>query len=138
MAKWLVKSEPFVYSWEQFVQDGSTCWDGVRNYQARNNLQAMQKGDEVFFYHSNEGLAIVGIARVIRMAYPDPTSDDSRWVAVDLEPVRPLPKPVSLAEMKADPRLRHLALLRQPRLSVCPVTESEWQAILSLGGVRES
>ncbi|MCL6524562.1 MAG: EVE domain-containing protein [Thermoflavifilum sp.] len=138
MAKWLVKSEPFVYSWEQFVQDGSTCWDGVRNYQARNNLQAMQKGDEVFFYHSNEGLAIVGIARVIRTAYPDPTSDDSRWVAVDLEPVRPLPKPVSLAEMKADPRLRHLALLRQPRLSVCPVTESEWQAILSLGGVRES
>lgn len=138
MAKWLVKSEPFVYSWQQFVRDGSTCWDGVRNYQARNNLQAMQKGDEVFFYHSNEGLAIVGIARVIRTAYPDPTSDDSRWVAVDLEPVRPLPKPVSLAEMRADPRLRHLALLRQPRLSVCPVTESEWQAILSLGGVRES
>ncbi|MBX5438148.1 MAG: EVE domain-containing protein [Thermoflavifilum sp.] len=132
MAKWLVKSEPFVYSWDQLVQDGKTCWDGVRNYQARNNLQAMRKGDEVLFYHSNEGLAIVGIAKVVREAYPDPTTDDPRWVAVDLAPLQALPRPVSLAELKAEPRLKNLALIRQGRLSVCPVQEAEWEVILEL------
>ncbi|MBX6380028.1 putative RNA-binding protein with PUA-like domain [Thermoflavifilum aggregans] len=136
MGKWLVKSEPFVYSWDQFVKDGKTCWDGVRNYQARNYLQAMRKGDEVFFYHSNEGLAITGIAQVVREAYPDPTTDDPRWVAVDLAPVKPLLKPVTLAQMKADPRLKNMALIRQGRLSVSPVQEAEWKAILELAGMK--
>ncbi|SFV27866.1 EVE domain-containing protein [Thermoflavifilum thermophilum] len=134
----MVKSEPFVYSWDQFVKDGKTCWDGVRNYQARNYLQAMRKGDEVFFYHSNEGLAIVGIARVVREAYPDPTTDDPRWVAVDLAPVQALPKPVTLAQMKADPRLKDMALIRQSRLSVSPVQEAEWKAILELAGITKT
>jgi len=136
MGKWLVKSEPFVYSWDQFVKDGKTCWDGVRNYQARNYLQAMRKGDEVFFYHSNEGLAIIGIAQVVREAYPDPTTDDPRWVAVDLAPVKPLLKPVTLAQIKADPRLKNMALIRQGRLSVSPVQEAEWKAILELAGMK--
>jgi predicted RNA-binding protein with PUA-like domain len=137
MNRWLVKSEPFVYAWDQFVKDGKTCWDGVRNYQARNHLLAMRKDDEVFFYHSNEGLAIVGIARVVREAYPDPTADDPRWVAVDLAPWRALPRPVSLSQMKADPRLKDMALLRQSRLSVSLVREAEWKVILELAGWQE-
>lgn len=133
MNYWLVKSEPFKYSWEQFVKDGSTFWDGVRNYQARNNLKAMQVGDKVLFYHSNEGLAVVGIASVIRTAYQDPTTDDDRWVAVDLKPEEALNNPVTLREMKAQPGLQNLALIRQGRLSVCPVTKEEYDLIVNLG-----
>lgn len=129
---WLVKSEPFKYSWEQFNKDKKTFWDGVRNYQARNNLSAMKKGDQVFFYHSNEGMEIVGIAQVVKEAYPDPTTEDQRWVAVDLKPVKKLKAPVSLQQMKAEKRLEDLGLIRQGRLSVCPVTEKQWEVILEL------
>lgn len=136
MAYWLVKSEPFKYSWQQFVSDKQTFWDGVRNYQARNNLRAMKKGDEVLFYHSNEGLEIVGIAKVVKEHYQDPTTDDTNWVVVDLKPVKTMKKPVSLAAMKADKRLEGLALIRQGRLSVSPVTPGEWAVILELGGMN--
>ncbi|SEA18827.1 Predicted RNA-binding protein, contains PUA-like domain [Arachidicoccus rhizosphaerae] len=129
---WLVKSEPFKYSWEKFLKDKKTFWDGVRNYQARNNLRTMQKGDQVFFYHSNEGLEIVGIAEVVKEAYQDPTIDDERWVAVDLKPVTTLKAPVSLAQIKAEKRLQDLGLIRQGRLSVSPVTAKEWEVILEL------
>ena len=134
MAKsyWLVKSEPFKYSWEQFNKDKQTFWDGVRNYQARNNLKAMKKGDQVFFYHSNEGLEIVGIAQVVKEFYQDPTIDDERWVAVDLKPVKTLAAPVGLHQMKAEKRLQDLGLIKQGRLSVSPVTEKEWEVILEL------
>ena len=134
MAYWLVKSEPFKYSWEQLVKDKQTFWDGVRNYAARNNLKAMQKGDEVFFYHSNEGVEIVGIAKVARTFYQDPTTDDPNWVVVDLKPVRKLKKPVTLAQIKADKRLVDMALVRLGRLSVQPVTEKEWKIVLELAG----
>jgi predicted RNA-binding protein with PUA-like domain len=134
MAYWLVKSEPFKYSWEQLVNDKQATWDGVRNYAARNNLRAMQKGDEVFFYHSNEGTEIVGIAKVAKTFYPDPTTDDPNWVVVDLKPVRKLKKPVSLAQIKADKRLVDMALVRLGRLSVQPVTEKEWKIVLELAG----
>jgi predicted RNA-binding protein with PUA-like domain len=136
MNYWLVKSEPFKYSWEQLVKDGSTFWDGVRNYQARNHLKAMKKGDKVLFYHSNEGLEVVGIATVVRTAYQDPTTDDPAWVAVDLAPVKPLKQAVSLANMKKEPGLKNLSLLRQGRLSVCPVSKEEYALILKLGGRR--
>lgn len=132
MAYWLVKSEPSTYSWDQLVKDKSTFWDGVRNYAARNNLKAMNKGDEVFFYHSNEGTEIVGIATVIKEHYPDPTADDDTWVAVDIKANKKLKKPVSLAQIKADKRLADMALVRLGRLSVQPVTEKEWQIILEL------
>lgn len=132
MAYWLVKSEPFKYSWEQFVADKKTYWDGVRNYAARNNLKAMKKGDEVFFYHSNEGLEIVGIAKVVRESYQDPTTDEDAWVVVDLAPVRKLNKPVSLAEIKANPSLANMAMLKLGRLSVTPVTTEEWNEVLSI------
>lgn len=135
MNYWLVKSEPFKYSWEQFRKDKRTFWDGVRNYQARNNLQAMEKGDRVLFYHSNEGLAVVGIAEVVKAAYQDPTTEDDRWVVVDLKPVRAVPRPVTLAEMKATAGLEQLSLIRQSRLSVCPVTEEEYRVILKMGGI---
>src|SRR4028118_312291 len=105
MAQWLVKSEPVKYSWDQFVKDGRTMWDGVRNYTARNNLQAMKKGDEVLFYHSNEGLAVVGIAKVVKEAYQDPTTDEEAWVVVDLKPERKLKKPVSLQQIKTEKQL---------------------------------
>ncbi|NCU04664.1 MAG: EVE domain-containing protein, partial [Chitinophagaceae bacterium] len=104
MAHWLIKSEPFKYSWDQFVKDKQTFWDGVRNYAARNNLRDMKKGDEVFFYHSNEGLEIVGIAKVVKESYQDPTTDEDAWVVVDFKPVRKLKKPVTLAQMKTDKR----------------------------------
>jgi len=132
MNYWLVKSEPFKYSWEQFCKDKKTFWDGVRNYQARNNLRAMAKGDEVLFYHSNEGLAIVGIATVAKTAYQDPTTDDTNWVAVDLKPLKTLKNTVSLATMKQTPGLENLALIKQGRLSVCPVTPMEYKIILDL------
>lgn len=130
MAYWLVKSEPFKYSWDQFVKDGTTFWDGVRNYAARNNLRDMKRGDQVFFYHSNEGLEIVGIAKVAKEAYQDPTTDEEAWLVVDLKPVRKLKQPVALKTVKADPRLQQMALLRLGRLSVQPVTADEWDIIL--------
>jgi predicted RNA-binding protein with PUA-like domain len=129
---WLVKSEPFKYSWEKFEADKKTFWDGVRNYAARNFMLEMQKGDEVFFYHSNEGLEIVGIAQVVGEAYQDPTTDDTNWVVVDLAPLKKIKKPVSLAAMKADERLVNMKFIKIGRLSVSPVTHSEWKAILEL------
>jgi predicted RNA-binding protein with PUA-like domain len=134
MAYWLVKSEPFKYSWDQFVKDKKTFWDGVRNYAARNFLRDMKKGDQVFFYHSNEGLEIVGIARVIKESYQDPTTDEDAWVVVDLEPVKRLANPVSLQQIKAEPRLASMALVKLSRLSVSPVTPAEWKVVLELAG----
>lgn len=136
MAYWLVKSEPFKYSYEQLEKDKQTFWDGVRNYAARNNLKAMKKGDEVLFYHSNEGLEIVGIAKVAKEAYQDPTTDDVAWVVVDLKPYKRMKKPVSLEQVKADKRLKNMALVRLGRLSVQPVTEDEWNVIMELGGMN--
>jgi predicted RNA-binding protein with PUA-like domain len=136
MAHWLVKSEPSVYGWEQFEKDKQTFWDGVRNYAARIHLRAMKKGDEVFFYHSNEGTEIVGIAKVIKEAYQDPTTGDDAWVAVDLKPVRRLKNPVSLAQIKADKQLVDMALVRLGRLSVQPVTDKEWATVLALAGEK--
>lgn len=137
MNYWLVKSEPYKYSWDQFVADGKTFWDGVRNYGARNNLKAMKKGDLVFFYHSNEGMAIVGIAEVVKEAYQDPTTIDPNWVAVDFKPVKPMPVPVTLAQIKADISLQDMDLVRLSRLSVGRVKEKEFKKILSLGGVKK-
>ena len=133
MAYWLVKSEPFKYSYEQLEKDKQTFWDGVRNYAARNHLKAMKKGDQVLFYHSNEGLEIVGIAKVAKEAYQDPTTDDDAWVVVDLKPYKRIKKPVSLEQVKADKRLKEMALVRLGRLSVQPVTEDEWNVIMELG-----
>ena len=136
MAYWLVKSEPFKYSYEQLEKDKQTTWDGVRNYAARIHLKAMKKGDEVLFYHSNEGLEIVGIAKVAKEAYQDPTTNADAWVAVDLKPYKKIKKPVSLAEIKADKRLTNMALVRLGRLSVQPVTDEEWKIIMELGGMK--
>lgn len=133
MNHWLVKSEPFKYSWDTFVNEKRGMWDGVRNFAARNNLKAMSVGDLVLFYHSNEGKEIVGIAKVVREAYPDPTTDDDRWVVVDLEPVKKLETPVTLATIKADPRLQDMALVKLSRLSVSPVRPEEFDIILGLG-----
>lgn len=135
MNYWLVKSEPFKYSWDQLVTDKKTFWDGVRNYAARNNLQAMEKGDQLFFYHSNEGLAIVGIAEVVKTAYQDPTTDDDKWVAVDIKPVKPMPTPVTLEAIKAEPSLAEMDLVRLSRLSVGKVTAKEYKKILKMGGL---
>jgi predicted RNA-binding protein with PUA-like domain len=137
MNHWLVKSEPFKYSWDQFLKDKRTFWDGVRNYQARNNLLAMRKGDQVLFYHSNEGLAVVGVARVVREAYQDPTTEDERWVAVDIEPVETLKTPVTLEEIKQEKRLQNIALVRQGRLSVMPLTKEEFTVIVNKGGAAQ-
>lgn len=134
MAHWLVKSEPGVYNWEDLVKEKKTCWSGVRNYAARLHLRNMKKGDEVLFYHSNEGMQITGIARVVKEAYADPTTDDERWVAVDLQAVRNLKNPVSLDAIKKEKRLSQMALVRISRLSVQPVTESEWNTVLELAG----
>lgn len=130
---WLVKSEPFKYSWDEFVRDGWTYWDGVRNYQARNNLRSMRKGDLVLFYHSNEGLEVVGISRVRREHYQDPTTEDPRWVVVDLEPVETLAAPVTLARIKAEPGLGDVALVRQSRLSVMRLEKEHYDAIVEMG-----
>jgi predicted RNA-binding protein with PUA-like domain len=135
MNYWLIKSEPFKYSWDQFVKDKKTFWDGVRNYAARNNLKAMKKGDLLFFYHSNEGLDIVGIAKVVKEHYQDPTTDETAWVVVDVAPHKALKKSVSLAQIKADPLLKHMQLVRLSRLSVSAVTEDEFLKICDLGGV---
>lgn len=132
MNYWLIKSEPFKYSWDNFVKEGKSVWDGVRNYQARNNLKAMKVGDWAFFYHSNEGLEVVGIAEVTKEFYQDPTTDDERWVVVEFKPIQKLEKTVTLKQMKADKRLENLALIKQSRLSVTPVLKSEFDIILSL------
>ena len=130
---WLVKSEPFKYAWDELVEDGSTYWDGVRNYEARNHLASMKKGDLALYYHSNEGKEVVGVARITRTAYQDPTTKDERWVAVDLEPVVPLKRAATLAEIRADASLAEIQLVRRGRLSVVPVTKAEFQCILKLG-----
>ena len=136
MAYWLVKSEPSAYSWDQLVTDKQTAWTGVRNYAARGHLKAMKKGDEVLFYHSNEGLDIVGIAKVIKEFYQDPTIDDDRWVAVDLKAHKKLKKPVPLDIIKKDKRLANMALVRLGRLSCQPVTDDEWKMIMDLAGEK--
>lgn len=133
---WLVKSEPAKYAWDALVADGSTYWDGVRNAQARNNLRAMAAGDLVLYYHSNEGREVVGVARVTREAHPDPTTDDERWVVVDLAPVRALVEPVTLAAIKADPALAKIPLVTQSRLSVMPIEAKAFARILALGKTR--
>jgi predicted RNA-binding protein with PUA-like domain len=133
MQYWLVKSEPDVYSFQQLVADGRTRWDGVRNYQARNHLRAMQTGDLCLYYHSNIGKEVVGIARVIQTAYPDPTAEQGDWSIVDIEPVKPLLRAVPLSIIKAHPLLAAFGLVRNPRLSVMPATESEFALMLSLG-----
>ncbi len=132
MNYWLVKSEPSKYSWDDMVRDGRDHWDGIRNYQARNNLKAMREGDLVLFYHSVVEKAVRGITRVVREFYPDPTTDDERWVVVDLQALEPLGRPVTLAEIKANPDLAEIALVRQSRLSVVPLTKAEYGTIVKL------
>jgi len=131
---WLMKSEPFKFSWDDLVREGETVWDGVRNYRARNNLRAMEVGDQAFFYHSREGLEIVGICEVSEAGLTDPTDPEGKWAAVKVKPVRALPRPVTLKQIKADPRLAEMELVRQSRLSVCEVTPREWAIILELAG----
>ncbi len=135
MAYWLVKSEPSAYSWDRLVADGKTNWDGVRNAQALNNLRAMQIGERAFFYHSNEGKDIVGVAEVIRTFYPDPRDNSGKLGMVDIKPVTPVKTPVTLAAMKAVPELAHMSLIRQSRLSVCPVADDEWRLICRMAGI---
>ncbi|MET3115498.1 putative RNA-binding protein with PUA-like domain [Pedobacter sp. CG_S7] len=133
MNYFLVKSEPFKYSWEKFNKDGRTFWDGVRNYQARNNLKEMKEGDMVLFYHSNEGKNVVGVAKVVREFYQDPTTDNANWVAVDLVPVETLKHPVTLEQIKAEESLKDIALVRQGRLSVMQLKVEEFDKILEMG-----
>jgi predicted RNA-binding protein with PUA-like domain len=133
MQHWLVKSEPDKYSWANLVKDGITMWDGVRNYQARNNLQQMQPGDLVLFYHSVSEKAIVGVAKVKKAAYPDPTAEEGKWVVVDLVPFRDFKEPVTLEQIKRDERLANISLLRQSRLSVMPLKAEEFDVLLALG-----
>ncbi len=130
---WLIKSEPFKYSYEQLLKDGVTYWDGVRNYQARNNLRAMKVGDLALFYHSNEGKEIVAIAKIVKEAYQDPTTEDTNWVVVDVAPYFKLAKPVTLEVVKVNPLLKTMALVKQSRLSVMPVSEEEFDEVLRLG-----
>ena len=134
MNYWLVKSEPGAYSWPQLLKEGETPWTGVRNFAARNHLRAMKSGDAVFFYHSGEDKSVVGLARVVRESYPDPTADEGDWAAVDLAPVKPLAKPVSLSQIKADKILKEMVLAKQSRLSVTPVTREEFKRLLELSG----
>jgi predicted RNA-binding protein with PUA-like domain len=133
---WLVKSEPDAFSWDQQVANGIEPWTGVRNHLAKNNLKAMAKGDRAFFYHSNIGKEIVGIVEVARTAYPDPTAESGDWVCVDMKAVRPVKRPVTLAQMKADPALKGFALLRLSRLSVAPVSEEHWRHVCKLAGTK--
>lgn len=135
MAYWLFKSEPFKYPWEQLVKDGSTHWDGVRNYEARNNMKAMKKGDQGFFYHSNEGLEIVGIVEVVKEFYPDHTDETGKFGMVDVKPLKPFPEFVKRDAIKEIPALENMALLKRSRLSVTPVTAAEWKIICILGGL---
>jgi predicted RNA-binding protein with PUA-like domain len=136
MSYWLVKSEPSTYSWDQLEKDKQTVWDGVRNYAARIHLKAMKKGDEVLFYHSNEGLEIVGIAKVAKEFYPDPTTKEEAWVVIDLKPYKKLKKPVNLAQIKTEKRLANMALVRLGRLSVQPVTDAEWKIVMEMAGEK--
>ena len=131
---WLVKQEPTAYSWDQFVADGKTDWTGVRNFQARNNLRSMKSGDQVLFYHSVNGKAVVGIAVVSREAFPDPTAPSGDWSAVEIKPVRPLSPPVTLGQIKSDPALAQIPLLRQARLSVMSLSKTEFEGVLGLAG----
>jgi len=132
MKYWLIKSEPFKYSWDQFEKDQSTFWDGVRNYQARNNLKEMKLGDLCLFYHSNEGKEVVGVAEVIKEWYQDPTTDDSNWCVVDVSPKIKLKRFISLSEIKGDPELTDLGMLKQPRLSVVSISEAHFNHIIKL------
>lgn len=136
MARWLLKSEPFKYSWDRMVADGRTHWDGVRNHQAANNLKAMRVGDRAFFYHSNEGMEVVGVVEIAREYYPDPSDAAGRFGMVDVTPVLPVKTPVTLKRIKADPALAGMALVRQSRLSVCPVTDAEWARVCELAGIE--
>ena len=138
MSYWLVKSEPSTYSWDHLVKDKSTTWDGIRNYAARNHLRSMKKNDQVLFYHSNEGLDIVGIAKVAQEAYQDPTTQDEAWIAVDLKPYKRLKKSVPLVTIKLDKRLANMALVRIGRLSVQPVTDEEFKVIMELAGEKST
>jgi len=135
---WIIKQEPSQYNWKQFEKDRETYWDGVRNYQARNNLKNMKKGDNLLFYHSVVGKEIVGIAEVTREFYPDPTTDDERWVVVDLKPIKPLKVPVTLEQIKAHKEISEIALIKQTRLSVIPITKKEFQILLKLGKTKLS
>ena len=136
MAKWLLKSEPYKFSWDDQIKKGDGRWEKrVRNYQARNNLQAMKVGDQAFFYHSNEGKEVVGIVEITGESYPDPDDETGKFVTVNVKPVKPLKKPVTLSDMKSVPDLENMKLIRQVRLSVCPVTEDEWKIITQMGGI---
>ena len=132
MKYWLIKSEPFKYPWSQLLKDKTTYWDGVRNYQARNNMKLMELGDPLLYYHSNEGKEVVGVAEVVKEHYQDPTIDDDRWVAVDVKPVKSLEQPVTLKEIKANPNLEGIGIVRQMRLSVVELTEAEFNEILRM------
>jgi predicted RNA-binding protein with PUA-like domain len=136
MAHWLMKSEPDAFSWTQQVENGVEPWTGVRSHQAKRNLQAMRRGDRAFFYHSNIGKEIVGIVEVVREAYPDPSAETGDWVCVDVRAVAPLPRPVTLAAIKANAAFADLALVRQSRLSVVPVSDPHWKALCALGGAK--
>jgi predicted RNA-binding protein with PUA-like domain len=133
---WMVKQEPETYSWDDFVGDGRTDWSGVRNYQARNNLRQMKVGDRVLFYHSGKEKAVVGLAEVVKSAYPDPTANDPQWVAVDLKPTKPLSAPVPLASIRYDKRLSQLPLIRQSQLSVMPLEKDEFDVIVAMGNSK--
>jgi predicted RNA-binding protein with PUA-like domain len=136
MNHWLVKQEPESYSWLDFVKEGRAAWTGVRNYQARNNLRAMQEGDPVFFYHSGSQKEIAGLARVAREAYPDPTADEGDWVCVDLTPVKIMAKPVALAVIKADSRVKDIPMVKNSRLSVTPLTKAQFERLLVLAETK--
>ena len=136
MAYWLIKSEPSAYSWDQLVKDKKTSWTGVRNFQAQINLKAMKVGDRAFFYHSGEGKEIVGVVEVTREHFPDPTDKTKAFVAVDMKALAPMPKPVTLAAARGEPQLADMALLKQSRLSVQPVTAAEWKVVCAMGGLK--
>ena len=136
MQYWLMKSEPSAYSWQQLNKDGKTGWTGVRNFQASANMKKMQKGDRVFFYHSNEGLEIVGIMEVTKEYHPDPTDKTEKFGMVEVKPVQPVPTPVSMKEIKATPSLKDMVLVKNSRLSVQPVTAAEWKQVCKMGGVK--
>jgi len=136
MRYWLLKSEPSAYSWDQLVKDGRTNWSGVRNFQAASNLKAMKKGDRAFFYHSNEGLAVVGAVEIVKEAYPDPTDKAGRFVMVDVAPLAPAKRPVTLSEIKKTPALKDMALVKQSRLSVSPVSGEEWRVIAKMASIK--
>jgi len=135
MSYWLLKSEPSSYSWDQLVKDGRTNWNGVRNFQAAKNLKSMKRGDQAFFYHSGEDRAIVGTCEIVKEAYPDPTDPEGRFVMVDVKAMKPVKSPVTLAAIKAEPKLKDLALVRQSRLSVVPVADAEWKLLAKMAGL---